>query len=120
MKKDESCTAEESVVKRRKVTVLVVYTNLTSISTKSLGQHKKYSFNSSDGLKEGDVITSPDYTTNMLVVKVLDKKFKYYNKMTGKMSNTFNSTSQWKIRRLIIRNQETDAVYGSIIPPNHN
>lgn len=97
-----------------KRTVLVVYTNAKSLNTKQIAQLKKYSFNS-DTLEVGDVVKSQEYGTNILVVKVLKKAYKYYNRTTGKMSNKFNSTSQWEIRDLIIRDDSETAVYGSLV-----
>ena len=95
-------------------TVLVVYTKLKEVTDKELKTlarfEKKYAFVAED-LKVGDIIESPDYTSNMLVVKTLTKVYKYYDSVTGKMSNTFNSTKQWEIRELILQPKKEEAVY---------
>lgn len=96
-------------------TILVIYTDTAIKSKKDIARCKKYSFNTESNLEVGDLLDSPDYSTRMQVVMVLNKKFKYYNSQTGKMSNTFDSTSQWEIRPLIIREDTEEAVYASIV-----
>jgi len=89
-------------------TILVIYTNVLLTSKKEIGTKKKYAFNVDlDTVEEGDLLDSPEYSTKMQVVRVLDSKYKYYNSSTGKLSNSFNSTSQWDIRTMIVR-EETD------------
>lgn len=95
-------------------TILVVYTN-RQMSKKEIAGSKKYAFNTDSDLKEGDMISSQEYTTPMLVVKVLDEHYKYFNHATGELTNKFNSTSQWEIRTLIIREDEEMAVYAKMI-----
>jgi hypothetical protein len=95
-------------------TILVVYTNKL-LSKSEIAKVKKYSFNTSTDLKEGDMFSSPSYDTNMQVVKVLDKDFKYYNANTGELSDTFNSTAQWEIKILVIREEEDEVTYGNLI-----
>ena len=99
-------------------TVIVVYTN-RKLKKAEIGKAKKYAFNSSFDLKEGDMINSPSYETNMQVVKVLDKPHKYYNASTGELSEAYSSTSQWEIRDLIIREEtEEEVIYGTLIKDN--
>jgi hypothetical protein len=98
-------------------TILVVYTNKL-LSKSEIAKAKKYSFNTSTELKEGDMFSSPSYFTYLQVVKVLDKDFKYYNASTGELSDTFNSTAQWEIRTLVIREDEEEVIYGSLIKQN--
>lgn len=98
-------------------TILVVYTNKL-LSKSEIARAKKYSFNTSADLKEGDMFSSPSYDTNMQVVKVLDNAYKYYNASTGELSDTFNSTAQWEIRTLVIREDEEEVIYGNIIKQN--
>ena len=95
-------------------TVLVVYRNEKADLSK-IRRMKRYAFNSSSELKEGDMIESKDYDTNMQVVKVLDRNYKYYNAQTGELSDEFNSTAQWEIRELAIREESEEIVYGKII-----
>lgn len=95
-------------------TILVVYTN-KNVSKKEIGRMKKYSFNTSSEVKEGDIIETKEYDTSLQIVKVLDKAYKYYNASTGELSDSFNSTSQWEIRTLEIRDEEEEIIYGKLI-----
>jgi hypothetical protein len=100
-------------------TIIVIYiaTLERVTSMKAIGTTKKYSFNTDADLKVGDIIKSPSYSNAIQVVAILDKAHKYYNSETGEMSDDYTSTHQWVIRTLIIRPEEADAVYGSIIKP---
>jgi len=98
-------------------TILVVYTD-KFLSKAEIAKTKKYSFNSTTELKEGDMFSSPSYATKMQVVKVLDKNYKYYNASTGELSDTFNSTSQWEIRTLVIREEDDEVIYGTLLTFN--
>lgn len=95
-------------------TILVVYTN-DKVGAKEAGRLKRYAFNTVANVKVGDMLQSPEYTTKMQVVKILDKAHKYYNASTGELGDKFNSTSQWEIRDFIIRNDSETAVYGKIL-----
>lgn len=95
-------------------TILVVYTN-RQMSKKEIAGAKKYAFNTDSDLEVGEMISSQEYTTPMMVVKVLDESYKYFNYATGELTNKFNSTSQWEIRTLIIREDEEMAVYAKRI-----
>jgi hypothetical protein len=94
-------------------TVLVVYTD-NFLSKSAVARAKKYCFNTESDLREGDMIKSKDYTTSMQVVKVLDKSYKYFNGATGELSDEFNSTAQWEIKTLVIKEENNDVVYGSL------
>ena len=96
-------------------TILVIYTNAKSVKKSEIARYKKYSFNTEADLEVGDIIKSPQYNTNMMVVKILPRVYKYYNRSTGKLSNTFNSTNQWEIRPLVLREEDEMTVYGSLI-----
>jgi len=95
-------------------TILVVYTD-KFLSKTEIAKTKKYSFNTSAELKEGDMFSSPSYATKMQVVKILQNSYKYYNASTGELSDTFNSTSQWEIRTLVIREEEEEVIYGTLL-----
>jgi hypothetical protein len=95
-------------------TILVVYSN-KAVSKSDISRMKKYSFNTSSELKEGDIIETKEYETNLVVVKILDRAYIYYNGSTGELSDTFNSTSQWTIRTLEIRDEEEEIIYGKKI-----
>ena len=96
-------------------TVLVVYTDRKTLSKKEIARLKKYSFNASNQLRIGDIIESHEYSTNMMVVHIFEESFKYYNKVTGELSNKFNSTEQWVIRPLVMLKRDANIVFGSIV-----
>lgn len=82
-------------------TILVVYTN------GSVGRYdKRYAFNTNSVISKGDVLKSKTYSTNMTVVKVMDEEFKYFNKVTGKLTNDFNNANLYKIRTLKLVNND--------------
>lgn len=95
-------------------TVIVVYSNKVLTKTQ-ISRAKKYSFNTPSEVEIGDLIDSPNYDTKMLVVKVLDRNYKYFNSSTGELSDNYNSTSQWEIRTLVIREEEEEVIYGSLV-----
>ena len=94
-------------------TILVIYSNTKLESKKDIARTKRYSFNTESDVKEGDLIKTQEYSTNLQVVKVLDTSFKYYNASTGELSNEFKSTLDWEIRRLEIREDTEEVIYGS-------
>jgi len=96
------------------ITILVVYSDRT-LKKSEIAKAKKYAFNTDAPLKVGDMIKSNSYNNAMQVVRLLDKCFKFYNGTTGKLSNEFDSTNQWEIRELIIREENDDVIYGQII-----
>lgn len=96
-------------------TVLIAYTNKESLTAREIRGMKLYSFNTEADLKVGDRISSESYSTNMLVVKVLETSFKYYNSVTGILSNEFTSSLDREIATLAIRENATDVIYGSLI-----
>ena len=82
-------------------TILVVYAN------GSVGRYdKRYAFNTNSVISKGDVLKSKTYSTNMTVVKVMDEGFKYFNKVTGKLTNDFNNANLYKIRTLKLVNND--------------
>lgn len=93
-------------------TIIVIYTNAVLPAT-LVSNQKKYCFTTSDNIEVGDLLRSPSYTTCLQVVKVVDKAYKYYNEIDGKMSNSYNSTRQWKIKELIMRDTNPEVVYAS-------
>lgn len=97
-------------------TILVVYTNkITPLSVKEIAGLRKYAFNTESNLEFGSIISSPEYSTNMVVIMILENSFKYYNSATGELSNDFTSTLQWEVRTLAIRNDEETVVYGRLL-----
>ena len=96
-------------------TILVVYTNELSLSKKDIRTKKAYAFNTNSTLKEGDLIKTKEYDTRILVIKVLENAFKYYNSTTGELSNDFTSTAQREIVTLEIREDDEEIIYGSLV-----
>jgi len=96
-------------------TILVVYSNKKDLIPVEMMRLKRYSFNCNAEVEVGDILESSEYDTPMVVVKVLDTKYKYFNRTTGELSNDFNSTSQWEIRDLVILDKkETATVYATL------
>ena len=91
-------------------TILVIYTNSKITNNKDICKAKKYSFNTDSNVEVGDMIKSSAYDTNMQIVKVLDKSYKYFNHFSGELSDEFNSTSQWEIRTIQIVESTTDII----------
>lgn len=91
-------------------TIFVVFTN-----TAPQKYDKRYCFNTDSNLKVGDIIKSPNYTTNLVVVEILDKQFTYFNRTTGELSNEINSTSDFPILELKVGEQDSSIVYGTLV-----
>jgi hypothetical protein len=90
-----------------KKTILVIYTD---VKVNDLVYNKRYAFNTESDVKEGDMLNSPNYSTKMQVVKVLDKSFKYFNKVTGELSDDYTNSNQFETRDLVIINAEQSAI----------
>lgn len=76
---------------------------------------KKYCFRTNSDLKPGDVLRSRDYDSEITVMDVLDKDYKYYNQISGEMSNEITSTFQWPIKTLEVCEKKDDIVYATIV-----
>lgn len=96
-------------------TIIVIYTNEKVLTDKLKGNSKHHSFNTESDLKVGDIIKSPSYTTNMMIIKVFDEAFTYLNNVTGELSNNYNSVNQREIRTLVIGEDEKEVIYGSLV-----
>lgn len=96
-------------------TIIVIYTNNKLTSTKDINSKPKYSFNTNSELKVGDMIKSSQYSSNMQVVNILDKCYNFVNCKTGDLSMDCTSTNCFAIRELVIRDQEENKVYGTLI-----
>ena len=96
-------------------TIIVIYTNNRINSSKEVNSKPKYSFNTNSDLKVGDIIKSSQYSSNMQVVSVLDKCYKYVNCKTGDLSMDCNSTNCFAIRELVIRDEEENKIYGTLV-----
>lgn len=95
-------------------TIFVVFSN-TKLSKEQIRRTKKYSFNTKSDVKEGDIIQTSKYDTNLQVVNVLDKSYKYYNASTGELNDVLTSSSQHEIVQLELRNDDNEIVYGKIV-----
>jgi hypothetical protein len=95
-------------------TIIVVFTD-TFRTKEECRNLKKYAFNTSDEVNEGDTIISSKYQSPMQVVRVLDSSYRYYNQNTGELSNEYNSTQQWEVKTLAIRDEDEEVVYGKIL-----
>lgn len=81
-----------------KKTIFVVYTNSTAVGVITNRNLKRYAFNTDSEVKVGDVVVSKDYDTRMIVVTVLGKSYKYYDRVTGALSDEITSTGMYEIK----------------------
>jgi hypothetical protein len=92
-------------------TILVVYSNeRVDASTTKL---KRYAFNTEADVEVGDVLGSNAYDTMMVVVKVLEEKFNFYNASTGELSKDLKNTKAFEIKTLKIVDGFEDVVYAT-------
>lgn len=70
---------------------------------------KKYAYNTDSKVAAGDVLISPEYTSKMTVIDVLDESYKYVNPDTGELSNKMTSLNQNLIRTLKVAADKTDS-----------
>lgn len=95
--------------------ILVVYTEKKSLTPREIRANKLYAFNTESDVEEGDIINSESYNKPMLIVKVLPNiSFKYYNRANGNLSDYYSSTEQREVANLVIREDNTDIVYGTL------
>ena len=82
-------------------TIQVVYSRNPAIPEEQRESLKKYSFNTSADLMVGDALRTMQYDSFLIVAKVHDELFKYYNPITGELSNEPSSPNQREIRWLV-------------------
>lgn len=70
---------------------------------------KKYAYNTDSKVATGDVLASPEYTSKMTVIDVLDESYKYVNPDTGELSSKMTSLNQNLIRTLKVVADKTDS-----------
>lgn len=92
-------------------TILVIFTKNKVEDSSTIATTKKYSFNTNEDIKVGDMLKSSSYSTELQVVKVLDRSYKYYNSVTGELSDEFTSSAQWEVKTLVVRNEDSSIVY---------
>lgn len=97
-------------------TILVVYTD-EKLSVKEINNKKmkKYCFKTDNDVKEGDILKSSSYTTNMVVTDVIEENYKYYNKENGELTNIINSTNCYPIKEIVLREEDENIIYASKI-----
>ena len=92
-------------------TILVVYSDI-AVDAKKATTMKKYAFNTLEDVKVGDRIASDAYDTGMIIVEVLEEAFRYYNFVTGELTNVMNNTKLGLIRNMKILDEvDVNTIY---------
>lgn len=97
-------------------TFFVVYINNKSTTVDEANRTKmtKYSFNTEEDVKVGDILESDKYSSPMLVTEVLSKAYKYYNSQSGDLSDEPTSTKCYPIRTMVIsESKDKNIVYAN-------
>ena len=95
-------------------TIIVIFTRGKLSEDKY--PEKRYCFVTKSEVKEGDMIQASAYDSPMQVIKVLDINYKYYNKVTGEMSDLYNSTLCFPIKELsVVRSEDKGIIHGVIL-----
>lgn len=92
-------------------TIFVIFTKELN---PNVNKFKKYTFNTSDEVKVGDIIASPNYETPIYVSDVLDKSYSYVNLSTGELKDKINNSLDRPIRTLKLVDSD-DIIYGTLI-----
>lgn len=90
-------------------TILVIYSNRKK-TRKEIGYTKRYAFNTAGEVAVGDLLDTNEYDTSLLVVEIMDKSFKYFNKDTGELSDDFTSSKMYNIKTLDIVTGDNEAI----------
>lgn len=93
-------------------TIFVIYTDTKKEYT---GHTKRYAFNTTYDVKVGDMLSSNRYTSKMQVVEVLDYTYKYFNKVSGDLTNAITNSNLFPIRVLEISTSLEDAIPATIV-----
>jgi len=94
-------------------TIIVIYTKEKKLD---FSKSKKYTFNTNSNLQIGDLIKTPNYNVNIQIVDILDETFKYYDPLTGELSNISNNKSEIKRLELTTDDEkDDDIIYGKLI-----
>lgn len=91
-------------------TIFVIFTNELN---PNVNKFKKYTFNTSDEVKVGDIITSPNYETPMYISDILDKSYNYVNLPTGELKNEISSSCDRPIRILKLVDSD-NIIFGTL------
>lgn len=100
-------------------TILITFTDLGKPVLKDFKENhcRKYSFRVKDSvnIKEGDVVRSPAYNSNMLVTDVLNKDYLYVNNVTGELKTELTSTFDYPIKTLKFTERRDLTEYACVI-----
>ena len=95
-------------------TIFVIYTHVP-VTKDKVASFKRYAFNTNFDVREGDVIHCPTYDTPMQVTDVLSRRFTFYDRSNGSLSDECTSTNQFLIRQLEV-NEEVGTFNGTVKP----
>lgn len=103
-------------------TILVVYTKTSCVAVNEVNnpQHQKYAFriNGAVDVQVGDILKSPAYSSNMIVVDVLDKDYQFYNQITGELKFEVTSTKDFPIKTLEFTEKDNLTEFASFVHQN--
>lgn len=97
-------------------TILVVFSN-DAMTIEQINSRKmqKYCFRTESEINVGSVLKSNNYEKKMIVTDVINADYKYYNSLTGKLSNEITSTKCYPIKTLELREESENVVYAKKI-----
>lgn len=89
-------------------TILVVFTKDTTYSVDSANKakSKKYCYLTEDEISVGDLLKSSNYTSYLLVTDVIEHAYKYYNTVTGSLTDEINSASCYPIKKIKLAKED--------------
>ena len=62
-------------------------------------------------MKKGDILESPEYNSMLHVVEIFDKSFRFFNRVTGELSNEINNSNSYEIKELkVVEKESSDVV----------
>lgn len=103
-------------------TILVVYTKSSCVTVDTVNNchHQKYAFriNGAIDVQTGDILKSPAYNDNMIVVDVLDKDYQFYNQITGELKFEVTSTKDFPIKTLEFTEKDNLTEFASFVHQN--
>lgn len=87
-------------------TFFVIYTH-KKLEEHEIGYKKRYVFNTNNAIAIGDMIETDTYETPLQVVAILPKKYTYFNRDTGTLSQTITGSNVFPIREIKITKPRT-------------
>ena len=97
------------------IIVTFIYENTTTFTPPDPSIKKNLAFNTEATVVPGDIIKSPNYTNNLIVMYVFHTKYSFVNSVNGKLSCSYTSLHDKEIRPLILEIDTQSAVTGNII-----